>query len=73
MLLHVNYTLMKPIKNILKISIGELEDITEETCQKVEQKKHKDGNFNKKIKLEDQSRWYQSFHQEKIEKTEGGN
>lgn len=33
-LLHVNYTLMKLIKNILKISIDELEDITEETCQK---------------------------------------
>lgn len=46
---------------------------TEETCQKVEQKIHKDGNFNKKLKLQDQSRKYWAYHQEQIEKAEGGN
>ena len=45
----------------------------EDTCQKVEQKIHKDGNFNKKLKLQDQSRKYWAYHQEQIEKAEGGN
>ena len=32
-----------------------------------------DGNFNKKLKLQDQSRKYWAYHQEQIEKAEGGN